>query len=502
MINICLKINQEVFILKVSEPRNVKPYNQNQMELFPPSVQSLIEDDHLCMVVNDVVKELDLSCLYKKVSAEGNPPYHPAMMLKVLLYAYATGIFSSRRISKSVKEQIPFIFLAAWQKPDFRTVSDFRKNNLEELGLLFAQVVMMCKQLGMVKLGHVSIDGTKIKANASDAKTYDIRRIDREIKRLLDEAEAADQQEDLLYGADKTGDEIPEDIHDQSKRIAKLKDLKKQLKQRQKEKINKTDPDAVFMKTRSGIKTAYNAQVAADKEHQVIVAADVTNEVSDVEQLLPMVDQAEENTSEKMNQCSADSGYSSGENIKALEQQNVDAYIPDREYQAQQRGKEVGVFHKDSFIYDEDRDLYICVEGEELVFSHLQKRKNKEPLRIYRGRSCTVCQHFGLCTSNDNGRTISRHPYEKELRQMRQKLDSDSGKAVYGKRKHTVEPPFGHIKSIMGFTSFLLRGLEKVKGEFKLVSIAHNLRKIWLYLKDQMKTVANMLAQGEYQPGF
>ncbi|RLC28414.1 MAG: hypothetical protein DRH32_09130 [Deltaproteobacteria bacterium] len=168
----------------------------------------------------------------------------------------------------------------------------------------------------------------------------------------------------------------------------------------------------------------------------------------------------------------------------------------------QQRGKEVDVFHKDSFVYDEDRDLYICPEGEELIFSHLQTRKNREPLRIYRGRSCTACQHFGCCTSNKNGRTISRHPYEKELLQMRQKLDSDFGKAVYGKRKYIVEPPFGHIKSIMGFTSFLLRGLEKVKGEFKLVSTAHNLRKIWLYLKDQKKNMADMLTQVDYQPGF
>ena len=211
------------------------------------------------------------------------------------------------------------------------------------------------------------------------------------------------------------------------------------MEQRQKEKINKTDPDAVFMKTQNGIKTAYNAQIAADKEHQIIVAADVTNEASDVEQLLPMVDQAEENTSEEVNQCSADSGYSSGENIKALEQRNVDAYIPDREYQAQQRGKEVDVFHKNHFVYDEDRDLYICPEGEELIFSHLRTRKNKEPLRIYRGRSCTACQLFGRCTSSKNGRTISRYPYEKELQQMRQKLDSDYGKAIYGKRKHIVE---------------------------------------------------------------
>jgi transposase len=462
------------------------------MALFPPSIQSLIEADDLCLVVNDVVKTLDLSCLYKKVSPEGNPAYHPAMMLKIYFYAYAKGIFSSRKIAQALKENIAFIFLAAWQKPDFRTISDFRKKNLKELGILFSQIVLLCKQLGMVKLGHVAMDGTKIKANASEANTYDSDRIEKEIKRWLEHAEAIDQQEDNLYGPDKTGDELPEDIRDPKKRIKKLKELKKKLDASGWEKINKTDPDAVFMKTTNGIKTSYNAQVSVDAEHQVIVAADVTNQASDVEQLLPMVQQTEENTSEKVQECSADSGYSSGENIKALEQRNVDAYIPDREYQAQQRGKQVDTFHKDSFIYDEDRDRYICPEGEELIFSHMQKRKNKESLRIYRGRSCTACQHFGLCTSNDNGRTISRHPYEKELRQMRQKLDSESGKAIYGKRKYTVEPPFGHIKSIMGFTSFLLRGNQKVTGEFKLVSIAHNLRKIWLYLKANQQNLAGM----------
>ena len=478
--------------MKIPEPRNVRAYNQNQMALFPPSVQSLIESDDLCMVVNDVVKTLDLSCLYQKVSTEGNPAYHPAMMLKIYFYAYAKGIFSSRKITQALKENIAFIFLAAWQKPDFRTVSDFRKNNLKELGLLFNQIVQLCKQLGMVKLGHIAIDGTKIKASASDAKTYDRDRIEKEIKRWLEHAEAVDQQEDALYGPDKTGDELPEDIRDPEKRIKKLKELKKKLDAGNREKVNKTDPDAAFMKTTNGIKTSYNAQVAVDAEHQVIVAADVTNQASDVEQLLPMVKQTEENTLKKVQECSADAGYSSGENIKAMAQREIDAYIPDREYQAQRRGKAVGDFHKDSFVYDEKRDCYICVEGQELVFSHLQKRKNKQPLMIYRCRSCIPCQFFGCCTTDKNGRSVSRHPYEKELRQMRQKLDSKSGKAIYGKRKYTVEPPFGHIKSIMGFTSFLLRGNQKVTAEFKLVSMAHNLRKIWLYLKVSGKTLDEM----------
>jgi len=478
--------------LKISEPRNLRPYHQDQMALFPPSVQSLIASDDLCMVINDVVKTLDLSCLYKKISTQGNPAYHPAMMLKIYFYAYAKGLFSSRKIAQALKENIAFIFLTAWQKPDFRTISDFRKNNLKELDILFCQIVLLCKQLGMVKLGHIAMDGTKIKANASDANTYDRDRIKKEIKRWLEQAEAIDQQEDALYGPDKTGDEIPEEIRDPEKRIQKLKELKKKLDASDKEKINKTDADAVFMKTTNGIKTSYNAQISVDAEHQVIVAADVTNQASDVEQLLPMVQQTEANTSEKVQQCSADAGYSSGENLQATEQRKIDAYIPDREYQAQQRGKAVDDFHKGSFAYDDDRDCYVCIEGQDLPFSHLQKRKNKDPLRIYRGRNCTACSFFGRCTTNKNGRSISRHPYEKELRKMRQKLDSESGKAIYGQRKYVVEPPFGHIKSIMGFTSFMLRGLEKVKGEFKLVSTAHNLRKIWLCLKDSGKTWAGM----------
>ncbi len=205
-----------------------------------------------------------------------------------------------------------------------------------------------------------------------------------------------------------------------------------------------------------------------------------------------MIEQAEQTLSEDITECSADAGYSSGENLKALQERETDAYIPDREYQAQQRGKIVDDFHKDSFVYDEKLDCYICVEGEKLLFSHRQQRKGKQSLRIYRGRNCHRCQFFGICTNSKTSRSISRHPYEKELHQMRQKLDSEIGRAIYGQRKYIVEPPFGHIKSIMGFISFSLRGDPKVKAEFKLVSIAHNLRKIWLYLKSRGKSFSEL----------
>ena len=308
----------------------------------------------------------------------------------------------------------------------------------------------------------------------------------------LDQAQDIDQKEDDRYGPDKTGSEIPEQIRNQKQRLERLKQLKEKLAQSGGDKVNMTDPDARFMKTTGGIKTSYNAQAAVDSTHQVIVAADVTTDATDAQQLLPMIEQAEDNLSQKITQCSADAGYSSGENLCALQKRKTDSYIPDREYQAQQRGKTVGDFHKDSFVYDEPLDCYLCPEGEALAFSHLQQRKDKEPLRIYRGRNCQQCRFFGICTKSKAGRSISRHPYEKQLRQMRHKLDSETGKAIYSQRKYVAEPPFGHIKSIMGFTSFSLRGGPKVKAEFKLVSIAHNLRKIWLVLKSSGKTLADM----------
>jgi len=218
------------------------------------------------MVVDDVVNNLDLSCLYANISSEGNTAYHPKMMLKVLFYAYASGIFSSRNIAKALGENIAFIYLAAWQRPDFRTISNFRKNNLKQINDLFVQIVHLCQELKMVKLGHISIDGSKFKANAADRKTYDRKRVEREMKRILDQAAKQDQQDDALYGCENSGDELPKQIRDREQRIEKLKQIQKQLDQQGKDKINATDADAAFMKTTGGIKTAYNAQASVDEQ--------------------------------------------------------------------------------------------------------------------------------------------------------------------------------------------------------------------------------------------
>lgn len=473
--------------MKVSTPKNVRPYHQRQSLLFPPNLLDFIKDDDLCMVVDDVVNDLDLSCLYIKVPHEGNMPYHPKMMLKVLFYSYASGIFSSRNIAKALGENIALIYLAAWQRPDFRTINNFRRNNLSELEDLFVQIVRLCQQLNMVKLGHISIDGSKFKANAADRQAYNKRRIEQEMQGLLEKAADKDKEEDALYDSDKSGDELPEDIRDRRRRVEKIKELQQKMEQEDKEKINATDPDAVFMKTKKSFTTSYNAQASVDETSQIVVAAEVVNTSNDRERLGPMIDQTEQNTQESVSTLSADAGYSSAENLEELESdkyKHIDAYIPDATYQISSRGREPGPFDKSKFVYDEENDQFACPAGNILVFG--SKRKNKGKIyRVYRCKSCQHCPYFGECTTSKRGRTIWEIDGIERIKAMREKLDTDVGKVIYGKRRHIVEPVFGHIKSVIGFTDFHLRGTNKVNGEFKLVAIAHNLKKIakWGYQK-------------------
>jgi DNA-directed RNA polymerase subunit M/transcription elongation factor TFIIS len=234
------------------------------------------------------------------------------------------------------------------------------------------------------------------------------------------------------------------------------------------------------MKTTGGLKTAYNAQASVDEDVQVIVAAEVTNEPNDKEQLVPMIEQTEQNTDAGIDTLSADCGYSTARNLEKLESLNIDAYIPDDTYQSRSRGKQVSAFDKDNFIYDQTTDVFTCPEGKMVKFWHTRRYENGD-YRVYRCVECSSCQYFGQCTKSKTGRSIWRRLVDENIKAMRSKLDSESGKAIYAKRKHIVEPVFGHIKSVLGFTGFNLRGLQKVKAEFKIVAIAHNLKKISKY---------------------
>lgn len=449
--------------------KGYKPYNPNQIYLFPPSPNEWLSKDHIVYFISDLVDELDLSTIHKEYEkgTRGQPPYHPALMTKILFYSYCRGVFSSRKIATHLYEDVAFIVLAGGNKPDFRTINEFRRRHIKSLPGIFVQILNLCEKAGLVGLKHVSLDGTKINANASKHKamSYDRmkteeKRLEKEIKKLLEKANHLDLKEDKQYGRDRRGDEIPEELAHRETRLAKIREAKAALeaeaqlsyeeeekKQNDKNdppsssaspkgrvKYNKktgepdpkaqrnfTDPESRIMKNSDkAFVQAYNAQAVVDAKNQIIVATDVTNQAADSQHLPVMVQKTKENIGRYPKEFSADAGYFSEINLKCLKGK-TDAYIP----------------------------------GERI-------KHNQETEPAPRGRI----------------------PVDLSLpERMRRKLRTKIGQAKYGLRKQTVEPVFGQIKEARGFRRFLLRGIENVRGEWVLLCLTHNILKLFLNRK-------------------
>ena len=419
-----------------------KTYDPDQLFLLPPSLKEWLPESHLAYFVSEVVDELDLSDIEKTYSTrlQGQPPYHPAMMVKLLFYAYCMGTPSSRKIEKGTYEDIAFRIFAAGHHPDHDTIADFRKNHLGALKGLFLRILLLCKEAKLVKLGHVSLDGTKMKANASKHKAMSYGRmqdkekeLERQVKELLRKAESADAEEDQRYGKGIRGDELPEELKFRQERLARIREAKKALEERiaketepsQKEKhpkpkdqINFTDPESRIMKdsaTKEFIQ-GYNAQAAVDASSQIVVAADVTIQSNDKKQLEPMIAEIEKSCNAVPKELSADAGYYSEENVAHAQGEGIKTFIP-----------------------------------------------SGNP------------RHTDAKPASSRGR-IPNHLSIKE--RMERLLQTKKGKNTYGKRKETVEPVFGQIKDARGFRRFLLRGLDNVKGEWQLICLTHNLLKL------------------------
>ena len=333
--------------------KTFRPYEPDQMLLMPPSLADWVPEDHLARFVRDVVDTLDLTAIEATYTEErGYPPYHPRMMVAVLLYAYATGTYSSRKMARRVVEDVAMRFLAAGNQPDFRTLSDFRKRHSAALASLFTQGLRLCRRAGLVKLGQVAIDGTRVKANASKHKAMSYGRmteqeavLQAEIVELLRRAEQADRDEDARYGADRRGDELPAELARRESRLQKIREAKAALEAEAREQAaqsgkdpdqaapapkaqrNFTDPDSKIQKTADGFIQGYNAQAAVDAHAQVIVAQDVTPMAADVGQLLPQVTAIGRTLQQRPRQVLADAGYCSEANLDQLERRGIDAYI-------------------------------------------------------------------------------------------------------------------------------------------------------------------------------
>ena len=309
-----------------------KPYKVNQMMLLPPSIHDFVPQGHLAKLVSQVVEQIDATAIEDKYSEQGQNTYHPKILIKLLFYGYAVGERSGRKISSKCETDTAYIYLAQMYNPDFRTINDFRKNNIVELSNYFVEIVRLCRELNLIKVGQINIDGTKIKANAANRRTKTkeeyqkwAKKIDEKIKKILEEAGRTDAEEDQSYG-DKRGDELPEEINTDEKLKAKIEEIEKKFKD-QKEKINLTDSEAKFMKGGNGcIDVSYNCQAAVTKE-QIIVSSEVITDAGDCQALELMVKTSDENLKESVKEVAADSGYSNYDNYEYLVKKDKVDYI-------------------------------------------------------------------------------------------------------------------------------------------------------------------------------
>lgn len=463
----------------------------------------MVPEDHPARIIHEVVQRLDIGQIEQKMRERqqkdprrGRDAYHPRLLLSILFYGYSTGTFSSRKLADRVVNDIPMTWLAARQTPDFRTISDFRKDHLGAVNQLFIQVLELCQTMGMVKLGHVAFDGSRFKANASKHKAMSAGRLQKEIavlrqqvEEMLAAAELADAAEDAQYGEGR-GDELPAELRRKQQRLERLESAWAELQRRldaesghpdtpvpEEKQINFSDPDSRIMKKKNNeVVQGYNAQIGVDSDNQVIVAATLSNNPIDAPQLPDALDAMEQQCGARPEKVSADTGFFSGDNIADLEQRGIDAYLA-----TGREGKDVrNPQDTRNFTYDPEQDAYRCPQGQWLPLKTTSHLKNGRTESIYEGTAvCLTCPVRDLCTKAKTGRrTITRDDQAPLRETMRSKMQTQAAKDIYKRRKCIVEPVFGQIKAAMGFERFLLRGLPNVRAEFLLVALNHNLRRV------------------------
>ena len=435
--------------------------------LLPPSVNEFVGADAPVRVVWEVVQRLDVSGLEARHKGGGAPAYAPRMLLSVLLYAYSEGLRSSRKIERALQTNVEYMFLSGMSRPDYRTIARFRRENEVALSGLFVQVVRLCQELGLVLMEHVAVDGTKVRADVSARETYRKDRLEKalasveeRVRRAFEEAEEVDAREDEEHG-DKRGDELPEELKDATRRQERLKQAFEKLKETGHKAVASTDLDARVMKTNDGNRAAYNGQAVVDREHQVIVAADVTQDCTDHRQLPKMVEQTAENTGAYPQQTTADCGYHSVDTLAFIERTGLDAYVP-------VHGKKAT--KEDGCTYDPVSDAYTNEAKEVLTYRGLDEKKGKT-YRVYRGKR-KRSEPFSELYVRQDGQLQQR---------MQARLESETGKDIYRYRQQVVEPVFGHLKTRFGLRRFLLRGLSGARIEFLLACMVHNIDKIVRY---------------------
>ena len=478
-------------------PFKKDPMEFNQRALFATNVFDLLPEDHPCFVYEDIFQQLDTSSVEEQFSVRGQNAFHPKLITGILIYAYSQGVFSSREIEKKCHEDLGFMFISHFNCPNFRVLSDFRKDNYEFFKECFKQSVLLAMEAGMASLGHVSLDGSKFKASTSKHKAMSYGRLKAKEKELTEEIEAliakaskCDEEEDEEY-QDKSGYEIPEELKIKEKRLAKIKEAKEALEKREQElnpgkkiddkkQISFADKDARIMGKNGFFEYDYNGQISADEDNQIIVGQHLSLNANDKQEAEPGLEEIKETTGDLPDKVSVDNGYMSGNNLEAFEGKEVDVYIATgkgekKDHRAIEDSNRK--IKKSDFSYDEDKDCFVCPSGHTLKL----KREISDGKKIYQAvkAECDSCPYKARCCTSKKGepRTINSDDKEPLRQKMNEKMEQESSKEIYKKRKKIVEPVFGQIKN-SGFRGFSLRGYEKASGEFSLACAVHNFKKI------------------------
>jgi transposase len=457
-----------------------KPINSDQLFLLPPSVEDFIPANHLARIIKEVVETIDVNSIESRYSHMGQKSYHPHLLLKLLFYGYSIGIRSGRKIAAACESDTAFMYLANMYRPDFRTINDFRKNNLEFVQTAFVHIVQLCKALGMCKAGLLIIDSTKLKANASADKSktkeqYEqwLERIESEVKGMLEEAEKADTTEDERYG-NKRGDELSEELASKEKLKSRIQQALHLIK-KNKDRINLTGNEAKFMKGNGKIDLHYSCQTAMT-EDGIIVSAYTSNQSSDRTQTIQVAATAESNSGQTYTDLLAVSGYASYDNYEEFVKQSKNIYIPDQQMNMEAE-KAQNPYHRNHFIYDEEKDYFICPENKVLPFySNSIHKKFKAQIKVYICRDCPACSKQSLCTKGKY-RQIYIEQREWMRKKIRSMLTSVEGKLKYLTRMR-IESVFGNIKHNLSYVHLYLKGIQKTSAEWQLICIGHNLKKI------------------------
>jgi transposase len=508
-----------------------KPYIIDISYLFPPSLADFLGTDDEVHIFREVTEQLDISYLDSDFNGMGQHPYHPSMLLRLLMWGMANRVVSTRRIEVLARRDVSFIYLAGGQKPDFRTLARFRRRNAELIKGLFKDTVLLCARLGMVNLGHIALDGTKLKANTSKHKAMSYgrmkqeeERLKREIEELMQQAEVVDGEEDKTFGTENNGYNLPEELQRREERLEKIRQLRGQLEEEKKLEQGLTEGETPLIEDREQRSFAdhharmmlmkrgefdygYNAQACTDEGYGIIVAGDLSNEASDTGHLPEMVKEVRQLrdelgfTEQDKTVVTADSGYFSVENI-SKEGKGVELLIASGREDRESMKTKARVYPVERFEFDKESDAWKCPGGRLLVRENKRVSNGRPLLRRYECPNCAGCLLKARCLKpGEEYRTLLVKRKQLIRAEMRSRLKKPEKVAIYRKRKWVAEQVIGQIKTSLGFRGVTMRGKELARTQWLFTCAVHNVMKAVRHVSDlrRKKTVQVTVGIG---PGY